>query len=177
MNRRRRMLKDLEQDIRDHIAIETQENIERGMSPDEARSSAMRKFGNVTRVREETWEVWSFAWLEQFFTDVCFAVRALRKNPGFTIVAVLTLALGIGANTAIFSVVQGVVLAPLPFRQADRLVVVWQKNLTHKYVATISYLDFRDWQRSAQSFQKIAGISWQGYDLTSPGTAQHFDGN
>jgi predicted permease len=177
MKRRKQMMQDLDQEIREHIAIETQDNIERGMSPEAARYAALRKFGNVARVNEETWGVWSFTWFEQLLDDVRFGARTLRKNPGFAIVAVLTLALGIGANTAIFSVVEGVVLAPLPFRQADRLVVVWQKNLTHKYVATISYLDFLDWQRSAQSFQRIAGISWQGYDLTSPGTAQHFDGN
>ena len=107
-----------EQDIRHHIAIETQANRKSGMSPDEARRSALRKFGNVTRVKEESWEVWSFPWLEQFFGDMCFGVRALRKNPGFAIVAILTLAVGIGANTAIFSVVEGVVLAALPYPTA-----------------------------------------------------------
>src|ERR1700678_2783743 len=175
MNRRRRMLKDLEQDIRDHIAIETQENIERGMSPDEARSSALRKFGNVVRVREETWEVWSFTWLEQFFTDVCFAVRALRKNPGFTIVAILTLALGIGANTAIFSVVQGVVLAPLPYPEPERLVLVQESrpNLPH---LDISYPDFLDWQRSAGSLQQMAALTWRDSNLTGPGMSEHLNG-
>ena len=80
MSRRRRMMEDLDQDIRNHIAIETQANIERGMSPDEARSSAA-KFGNVIRVKEETWGVWSSLWIEQFLRDVCFAIRALRKTP------------------------------------------------------------------------------------------------
>jgi predicted permease len=175
MSRRRRMLKDLDQDIRDHIAIETQENIERGMSPDEARTWALRKFGNVTRVNEETREVWSFTWIEQFWTDVCFGIRALWKHPGFAIVAVLTLALGIGANTAIFSVVEGVILAPLPYPQPDRLVLVQESrpNLAH---LDISYPDFLDWQRSVRSFQQMAALTWRDYDLTGPGASAHLDG-
>jgi putative ABC transport system permease protein len=175
MSRRRRMLKDLDQDIRDHIAIETQENIERGMSPDEARTWALRKFGNVTRVKEETREVWSFTWLEQFCADVCFGIRALWKHPGFAIVAVLTVALGIGANTAIFSVVEGVILAPLPYPQPDRLVLVQESrpNLAH---LDISYPDYLDWQRSVRSFQQMAALTWRDYDLTGLGASAHLDG-
>jgi predicted permease len=169
------MMEDLDQDIRNHIAIETQENIERGMSPDEARSSALRKFGNVTRVKEETWGVWSSLWIEQFLQDVCFAVRALRKNPGFAIVAVLTLALGIGANTAIFSVVQGVVLAPLPYPQPNRLVMVQESRPSLKQL-DISYPDFQDWQRGARSFEQMAALTWRNYDLTGPGVSEHLDG-
>jgi predicted permease len=175
MSRRRRMMESLDQDIRDHIAIETQENIERGMPPDEARSSALRKFGNITRVTEETWEVWSFPWLEQFFGDVGFGVRTLRKNPGFAIVAVLTLALGIGANTAIFSVVQGVVLAPLPYPQPDRLAMVMESRPGLNQTG-ISYPDFQDWQHSSRSFAQMAALTSRSYDLTAPGTSQHLDG-
>jgi len=177
MRRRRRMMEILDQDIRDHIEMETQGNIERGMSPEEARSAALSKFGNLTRVKEEAREVWSFTWIEQFLQDVRFGARTLLKNPGFTIVAVMTLALGIGANTAIFSVVQGVLLAPLPYGQPDRLVVVWQRNLPHKYVADISFPDFQDWQRNARSFQQMAAIAWSGFDLTNPGTPEHVEGN
>ena len=172
---RRRMLEDLDQDIRAHIEIETQDNIGRGMSPDEAHIAAMRKFGNVTRVKEETRDVWNSIWLEQLLQDVSYGVRALRKNPGFASVIVLTLALGIGANTAVFSVVRAVVLAPLPYAQPDRLVVVWESRPNVKALGA-SYPDFLDWHRSARSFEESAAFTTRNYDLTSPGTPQHLDG-
>ena len=80
-SRRKRMMEDLDRDIRDFIERETQDNIERGMPPEEARYAALRKFGNVTRVKEETWDVWSFVWLERLWQDVRFGLRMLRKNP------------------------------------------------------------------------------------------------
>jgi predicted permease len=175
MRRRKRMLEELDQDIRDHIEMETQENIERGLSPEEARYAALRKFGNVTRVTEETRAVWSSIWIEQLLQDVSYGVRALRKNPGFAIVIVLTLALGIGANTAIFSVVRGVVLAPLPYPEPNRLVMVWESRPNVKTLST-SYPDFMDWQRNARSFEQMAALTSRNYDLTSSGTPQHLDG-
>lgn len=158
MSRRKRMMADLDESIRDHIALETQENIERGMSPKDARSLALRKFGNSTRIREETWEVWSFTLLEQLLADVRFGVRALWKHPSFSLVVVSTLALGIGANTAIFSLVEGVLLAPLPYTQPDRLVVVWESRPRAKQIG-VSNPDFQDWQREAHSIEQMAVVT------------------
>src|SRR3984957_17754858 len=104
--------------------------------------------------------------------DLRYALRQLRKSPGFTAVSVFTLALGIGANTAIFSVVEGVVLAPLHYREPDRLVMVWENNPRFPRVWD-SYPNFQDWQRSAGSFQQMAALREQQIDLTFPGAPSH----
>jgi len=109
--------------------------------------------------------------------NVRYSFRSLRRSPAFTITAIATLALGIGANTAIFSVLDGVVLAPLPYRAPDRLVVITLFNRSLGYPTALSYPDFLDWQRSSRSFQQIAAFKPQGFDLTSPGTAEHLEGN
>jgi predicted permease len=127
-SRRKRMMEDLDQEIRDYIERETQDNVDRGMSPEEEHYAALRKFGNVTRVKEDTWEVWSFVWLEQLRQDICYGLRQLRRSPGFTAVAVLTLALGIGVNTAIFSLIDAVMLKMLPVEKPGELYQVQVGN-------------------------------------------------
>jgi predicted permease len=113
--------------------------------------------------------------MEMFWRDMKFAVRTLRRSPGFTIVAILTLALGIGANTAIFSVVNGVVLAALPYHQPDQLVLVWARNPAGRFISP-SYPDVKDWQEGSHSFQAIAALTGHAYDLTHPGTPEHLAG-
>ena len=170
MKRRKRMLEDLNRDIREHIASETQDNIGRGMPPEETRFAALRKFGNVTRVQEETREVWSFVWLDQLVQDLRFGLRMLWKSPGFTAVAVLTLALGIGANTAIFSVIDSVLLRPLPYGDPARLAVVWESNAEHSSPQnTVAPPNFLDWQSQSTVFEDMAALYDERDNLTGPG--------
>ena len=107
--------------------------------------------------------------------DLRFSLRTLTRNPGFACVAVLTIALGIGANTAMFSVVQGVILAPLPFPQADRLVFLWQ-NRPGVPQLDASYPNFEDWERTSRSFDSMSAVAFHNFDLTSPGRAEHLTG-
>jgi predicted permease len=107
--------------------------------------------------------------------NVRYSLRQFRRNPGFALTVIITLALGIGANTAIFSMLEGVVLSPLPFSDSERLVLVWQSNPRSPHVS-ISGPDFRDWQRSATPFEQMAAIRWQARDLTNPGTPEHLEG-
>jgi len=167
MMRRKRMLVDLDQDIRDHIEMATQENIDRGMSLEEARYAAVRKFGNVARVKEDTREVWNLVWLEQLLRDIRLGLRQLRKNSGFTIVVVLTLALGIGASTAIFSVVNTVLLRPLPVRDPERLVVLHDQLPTLNLPRTnVSATQFREFSRREDLFESSAALLKTDLNLT-----------
>ena len=148
--RRKRMLEGLDRDMREHIEAETLENIERGMSPEEARYAALRKFGNVTRVKEETREVWSFIWLE-VLQDVRFGFRMMRKSPGFTAVAIVTLAMAISANTVVFGVLNALILRPLDVPHPESLYTIEHWGDIPLAPSYPDYLDLRDRNRSFKS--------------------------
>jgi predicted permease len=177
MTRRKRMLEDLGRDIQEHIERETQDNIERGLSPEEARHAALRKFGNVSRIKEETWEVWSVVWVEQLRQDIRFGLRMLRKNPSFTIVAALTLALGIGANTYIFSMVDALLLRPLAFANPARLVALWEQtpDIGVERIE-ISPANFLDFQAQNHVFDHMAAQSWWDANLGGVERPEHLHG-
>ncbi len=166
MRRRKRRRDDLDQDIRNHIECETQDNIDRGMSAEEAHYAAMRKFGNVRRVREDTHAVWTMRWLEELAQDLCFGLRMLRKSPGFTVVAILTLALGVGANTAIFSLVDAVLFRELPYRDPSRLV--WATNFLPNQGRNFVFQNiYAGWRDQSHVFENIAAyVPSAEYTLT-----------
>ncbi len=159
---------EIDEEMRFHIDMRTEGNIRAGMSPDEARRDAEHRFGRLTRVKERGYEVRGGRWLETFWQDCRYGARSLRKSPGFTSVAVLTLALGIGANTAIFSVVNAVLINPLPYRQPERLVQFWETNPLKNWTqANVAPANLFDWQEQSQSFTEIA--AYMGSDKKGPG--------
>jgi predicted permease len=163
---------DLDEELRSHLDMLTEENIRAGMPPQEARRAARIEVGGIDRLKEQVHEVQAGNWLHSIASDCRYGVRQLRKNPGFAAVAILTLALGIGANTALFSVVNGVLLNPLPYPHPEELVSIAQKLPPFEQFA-ISYPDFLDWTRMNRTFQALAAYRQNNFNLTGSGEAQH----
>ncbi|HWX40677.1 MAG TPA: permease prefix domain 1-containing protein, partial [Blastocatellia bacterium] len=145
--------RELAEELESHLQLHIESNLRSGMTADEARRDALIKLGGIEPTKEYYRDRRGVPVLETLSQDVRYGLRVLRKNPGFTVVAVLTLALGIGANAAIFSLVNAVLLRPLPYPQASRLVLVWATNTKNGRTQDVaSYPDFDDWRAQSQSF-------------------------
>jgi len=167
----RRVDADLDQEVHSHLEMLVEENLRAGMPPTEAQRAAHIELGGIEQVKEQVREERVGNWLHSVISDCRYGVRQLRQNPVFTTVAVLILALGIGANTALFSVVNGVLLNPLPYDQPDRLVAVYSRTTDFMH-SSISYPNFLDWQRDNHSFSALAGFREENFNLTGMGDAE-----
>jgi putative ABC transport system permease protein len=163
-------------ELKSHIDMRVEESIRRGMSPDEARRDAERSFGNFTRIKEQGYDVRGGQWLEAVWQDLRYSARMLRKQPGFTVIAVLTLALGIGANTAIFSIVNAVLLRPFPYQAPERLMIL-RESVSGGVNSTVSYPNFADWRAQNTVFASIAAVRQnESFNLTGTGEPERLQG-
>jgi putative ABC transport system permease protein len=176
--RRRRREQDLERELRADLELEAGEQQENGLSEEEARYAAKRAFGNAELIKEETREMWGWGFLDRLLQDARLSLRLLRRSPGFVLFAVLALALGLGANEAIFSVVDSVLLRPLPFRHADRLVEVWEDASHIGFPTdTPAPANYADWKHRNHVFEDIAALKGDLYALTGVGTPEQIEGS
>jgi putative ABC transport system permease protein len=176
--RRRERQEDLERELRSHLELEAAQQQERGLSPEEARYAAQRAFGNTALIKEGVNEVWGWTSVECLVHDIRFSLRTLRKSPGFVLFAVLALALGLGANAAIFSVVNAVLFRSLPFRSADKLVEVWEDASHMGFpLAPLAPANFADWKRRNHVFEDMAALKDDLYALTGSGTPEQVEGS
>jgi putative ABC transport system permease protein len=171
--RRRRADAELLREIDAFLTGEIAENLARGMSPEEARRQAHLKFGNPQRVRESLWQQNTITIIDTLWRELKYAVRTLARTPGFAAIAILVMALGIGGNVALFTVVRSVLLKPLPYRDADRLFAIYEHNANRPDSYPFLPVDagsFLEWQRATQSTAEMATVSpWQDYSVSADG--------
>jgi predicted permease len=167
---RRKQDEQLDDEIKSHLEMAKRDRVDRGASPDDAERAARRQLGNVTLVKETTRETWGWTSLERFTQDLRYGLRCFRRSPGFTFIAVLTLTLGIGANTAIFSVVNAVLLRPLPFPESAGLVRIWEYSPSRDYHRNaVNPWNFLDWRERNRSFEQVAAMLGGPVNLTGSG--------
>jgi predicted permease len=163
---------DLEQELQSDLELEEDEQRERGLSPEEARHAALRAFGNPTLVREHTRAVWSWNGLENLLRDLRISVRTLFRSPGFSLIAVLVMALCIGAATSLFTVVRSVLLRPLPFRDPERLLMIYEHfrdpsmNAQQFNYNAVAPADYYDWRTQTHGFEGMAAWRYGQFNLS-----------
>jgi predicted permease len=162
---------ELDEELQSHLQMAAQDRTDRGETPEQARGAARRELGNVGLIKEVTREMWGWASVERLIQDLRYGSRMLAKSPGFTVVAILTLALGIGANTALFSVVNGVLFNPLPYPQPEQLV--WLAESKPNFSSgSISWPNFKDWQKENRTFSGMGLYRGYNFNLTGHGEAE-----
>ena len=163
---------DLARELQSDLELEEEEQRERGLSPEEARRAALRAFGNPTLIREQTRAVWSWNMLENLLLDLRIGVRSLSRSPGFSLIAVLVMALCIGATTSLFTVMRSVLLRPLPFKDPDKLVMVYEHfrdpsmNAQQFNYNGVAPADYFDWRAQSHGFEDMAALRWWQFNLT-----------
>ena len=160
--------KTFDAELESHLSMHIEDNLRSGMSPEEARRQAVLKLGGLEQAKQAYRDQMTIPSIESLIQDVRFGLRVLGRRRGSFIFIVLVLALGIGANTAMFSIVDAVLLRRLPYRNSDRLVVVWQSSKEHRSTGEWfnTYSEFEDWERNSRSFEKLAALSWAVGDST-----------
>jgi predicted permease len=161
---------ELQDELQFHLDQQIAENLASGMNPEAARRAALRLFGNPTALRDQARETWSWQWIELLLRDFRFGARTLARAPGFSILAILVMGLGIGTNVALFTVVRSVLLKPLPFKDQDRLVRIYEADARGRFQDNIvAGGSFAAWQAQARSFEQMAIKQWMHYDLAGTG--------
>src|SRR5450759_292013 len=154
---RRNRHRELDEEIRGHIRMATEERVRQGEDRERARAAVLKEFGSVALAMEDTRSVWGAQWFEQLGFDLRYTARSLARNPGFALAAVLSLAIGIGATTALFSVLQHVAWRPLPYRRPEQLAIIW--NLDPRLASPPSPASFPDWQDWRSQSKGFAGLA------------------
>ena len=172
---RRQQDEELDEELQSHLQMAARDRMERGETDAQAELSARRELGNVGLIKEVTRDTWGWTTLERLMQDLRYGLRILVKSPGYTAIAILTLALGIGANTALFSVINGVLLNPLPFPQPNQLVALHESKPNFDR-GSISYPNFLDWQKDNHTFSSIAIARGYAFSLTGMGEAEQVSG-
>src|SRR5580692_6572677 len=171
--RRERVESELDLEVRSYADLLVEENMSKGMSPEEARRAARMEIGGPEQIKEEVRGARAGAWIETVWQDLRSGARMLRKNPGFAATAILTLALGIGANTAIFSVVRAVLLSSLPYRQPDSLVKIWGQLAGEGIPKNaLSDLEFFELADTNEAFEQVAAFYPDGGDNLGGGESE-----